>query len=167
MTIHIGEHHVVYQYSFHNAKNHYVGWAQTETVSWLSYLVQRYADQITQPYFQPNPAAPAPFISNSAYNDPAGGPGGQAWALSVVNSQNLLFYGAGFYSFFQNYQTTCQGSANCQQQIINLDSASTVSVYLLSTVGVINSLSVNAQAVIHESDNQNGFQQTVGGWTRT
>ena len=46
-----------------------------------------------QPYFQPNPVPPAPFITNTAYKDPAFGPGA-AWALTVSNSQNILVYGA-------------------------------------------------------------------------
>jgi len=29
----------------------------------------------------------------------------EGWGLRVVNSQNILIYGAGLYSFFDNYNT--------------------------------------------------------------
>ncbi|KAI0692746.1 beta-1,3-glucanase [Cerioporus squamosus] len=77
------EHNILYQYYLVNAANHYMGLIQTET-----------------PYFQPNPVPPAPFITNSAYKDPTLGPGA-SWALTVSNSQNILVFGAGLYSFFQ------------------------------------------------------------------
>jgi hypothetical protein len=62
-------------------------------------------------YYQPNPPAPAPFKVVSSLNDPdfaascAGKPANCAdsWALRIVNSQDILLYGAGFYSFFNNY----------------------------------------------------------------
>lgn len=65
-----------------------------------------YADS----YYQPNPQAPAPFTSVSSLNDPdfsaCSGQGSNcydAWAMRVVDSSNILIYGAGFYSFFNNY----------------------------------------------------------------
>jgi glucan 1,3-beta-glucosidase len=65
-------------------------------------------------YYQPNPVAPAPFTVNSAYNDPnfgtsCSGESGncaEAWGLRIVNSQNVLIYGAGLYSFYNNYDTS-------------------------------------------------------------
>lgn len=70
------EHHVLYQYSFVNAANHYGGLMQTET-----------------PYFQPLPAPPAPFVSNSTFNDPVFDSEVAAWALWVQESQGILIYG--------------------------------------------------------------------------
>jgi len=31
---------------------------------------------------------------------------GNAWGLRVINSQNILVYGAGLYSFFDDYSTS-------------------------------------------------------------
>ena len=76
------EHHVGYQYFLKGAANHYIGLAQTET-----------------PYFQPNPVPPAPFITLAPY-DPQQIGQGSAWAFTTENSQNILIFGAGFYSFF-------------------------------------------------------------------
>ncbi|OBZ70776.1 Glucan 1,3-beta-glucosidase [Grifola frondosa] len=143
------EHSIMYQYSLVNAQNHYLGMIQTET-----------------PYFQPNPVPPAPFIPNSNFKDPTLGPGA-AWALSVSNSQNILVFGAGLYSFFQDYQQACLDTFSCQSQIVNIDSASTIGIYSLSTVATTSQLSVNAQGIINNADNRNGFAQTVTAWTRT
>ncbi|KAF9002426.1 glucan 1,3-beta-glucosidase [Cyathus striatus] len=143
------EHHVLYQYSLVNAKNHYMGLIQTET-----------------PYFQPNPVSPAPFLINSAFNDPtpySGNP--SAWALWVKNSQNILIFGAGLYSFFQDYAQTCLTSNNCQAQIANIDSTSSVNIYSLSTVATTNQLSVNSNGIINQSKNVNGFASTVTSWS--
>ncbi len=48
-----------------------------------------------QPYYQPVPAAPAPFSVNSNFNDPTF-PSGQtsAFAVSISNSQAITIFGA-------------------------------------------------------------------------
>ena len=81
---------------------------------------------------------------------------------------NLVFFlGAGLYSFFQNYNQTCLKTTSCQSQILDVDDASSVSVYSLSTVGTTYQLCVSGQGVINQSLNQNGFAQTVTTWSRT
>ena len=136
-----------------------------------------------QPYYQPNPVPPAPFTTNSAY-DPTTLGDSFAWALTVQNSQNILLFGtcpgslttlraltrspgAGFYSFFNDYNTACQSSQNCQTQIVNIDSSSTIGIYSLTTVDTTWQLSVNNAGVIARSLNPNGFADTVSAWTRT
>ncbi|KAI0744238.1 beta-1,3-glucanase [Daedaleopsis nitida] len=143
------EHSIIYQYYLNNARDHYMGLIQTET-----------------PYFQPSPVPPAPFVLNSAYKDPTPGPGA-AWALTVTNSQNILVYGAGLYSFFQNYNQACVDTFNCQQQNVNIDAGSGVALYMLSTVASQYMLSVNGQGVVPNSANRNGFAETITSWTRT
>ncbi|TCD61973.1 hypothetical protein EIP91_007659 [Steccherinum ochraceum] len=143
------EHHIQYQYYLNGAQNHYIGLAQTES-----------------PYFQPSPVSPAPFILNTQYKDPAVGPG-SAWALTVTNSQNSFVFGAGFYSFFSNYETSvCEPNFNCQSQLINVDSSSSIGIYSLSTVASTWMLSVNSNGIVNNADNRNGFQQTMTAWTR-
>ena len=34
-------------------------------------------------------------------------PNADAWGLRIVDSTNILIYGAGLYSFFNNYSTAC------------------------------------------------------------
>ena len=73
-------------------------------------------------YYQPNPNATIPFPPVASLNDPyiatsladvafcnsagqEGLPcnGADGWGLRVLNSDNILVYGAGLYSFFDNY----------------------------------------------------------------
>ncbi|EJD05787.1 exo-beta-1,3-glucanase [Fomitiporia mediterranea MF3/22] len=143
------EHHVLYQYNLAGAKNHYMGLIQTET-----------------PYFQPSPAPPAPFTSRSDFNDPVYTSSQQmAWAVKITNSQDILIFGAGLYSFFQHFNQVCLNSNDCQTQIFDIDSASTVSVYSLSTVASQFQLSVNQQGIVDQGANRNGLQSTMTVWT--
>ncbi|KAG6888038.1 hypothetical protein C0995_010954 [Termitomyces sp. Mi166 len=161
------EHHTLYQYSLVNARNHYMGLIQTES-----------------PYYQPSPAAPAPFSLNRAWKDPSF-PGDllSAWALHVVSSTNIIVFGAGLYSFFsvsylfdldththrhlgQNYKQDCLSTYTCQSQIVNIDAGSDVAVYSLSTVGTTYQVSVDGRGVVGQSGNRNGFASTVTAWSR-
>ncbi|KAL0947430.1 hypothetical protein HGRIS_014977 [Hohenbuehelia grisea] len=144
------EHHVLYQYNLNKARNHYMGLIQTET-----------------PYFQPIPVAPTPFTINSKYGDPDLSTTPSAWALWVKQSQNITVFGAGLYSFFYNYQQNCIATRTCQKHIVNIDSASTIRIYSLSTVGTTYMLSVNQKGIIDQTNNQNGFAQTATFWSPT
>lgn len=85
------EHHTLYEYSLVNAKDHWMGLIQTET-----------------PYYQPSPAPPAPFSIDSTFSDPSFPSGQQAaWGLTVTSSSSIVVFGAGHYSFFQNYGQDC------------------------------------------------------------
>jgi glucan 1,3-beta-glucosidase len=101
------EHHSLYQYQFVNTRNVYAGQIQTETAYW-----------------QPNPNASAVFPVQTQYNDPnfatscvgVSGNCASGWGLRVVTSQNILIYGAGLYSFFNNY-STCKNSPLSSQHM--------------------------------------------------
>ncbi|TRM62663.1 glycoside hydrolase family 55 protein [Schizophyllum amplum] len=144
------EHHVLYQYNLNGAKNHYMGLIQTET-----------------PYYQPSPAVPAPFTFNTAIGDPTFPSGLQSsWALNIAGSENIFVFGAGLYSFFDNYAQTCLDTFSCQSQIVNVASSNTnVAIFQLSTVATTNMLSVDGSPVILQADNRNGFASTATVWT--
>jgi len=143
------EHSIMYQYSLVGAANHYMGYIQTET-----------------PYFQPNPAPTAPFIPSSTYNDPAQWPQNAAWALYISDSSDILVFGAGHYSFYQNYAQSCDSTYNCQSQIAEIDSSSTnIGIYGLNTVYTTYQLSVNYNGIIYYGNNENGLAETVTAWT--
>ncbi|KAG9310404.1 glycoside hydrolase family 55 protein [Chiua virens] len=145
------EHAALYQYNLVNAKNHYIGFVQTET-----------------PYYQPVPAAPAPYRSSSAYHDPVFGGTPDvdtAWGMYVQSSYDIIVFGAGFYSFFQDYRQTCLDTHTCQAHLFNVDSASSVTVYSVSTLGSTYQLSVEERGVVQESDNRDGFQSTLTAWS--
>ncbi|KAF9262846.1 exo-beta-1,3-glucanase [Marasmius fiardii PR-910] len=144
------EHFTLYQYHLVNAKNHYMGLIQTET-----------------PYYQPNPAVPEPFVTNDKYHDPDNFDGG-AWALQIVKSKDIMVFGAGLYSFFRDYEQTCIETVSCQAQIATVDEESKgVHIYSLSTVGTQFQVSLNEQGVVNQSNNPNGFAQTVTYWSNT
>ncbi|KAF9239592.1 glycoside hydrolase family 55 protein [Melanogaster broomeanus] len=144
------EHHVLYQYSLVGASNHYMGLIQTETA-----------------YFQPDPAPPTPFSISSTYNDPTYENGmNMGWALWVETSTNIIVFGAGHYSFFQNYGQTCLSNNTCQAQIVNTDSGSSITVYSLSTVGSTYQLSVLENGVINWDKDIDGFASTVTVWSQ-
>ncbi|KAJ3986081.1 glycoside hydrolase family 55 protein [Lentinula detonsa] len=143
------EHHVIYQYRFANAENHYLGFVQTES-----------------PYHQPKPPAPYPFSLSEPFADPTFPPDlTSAWSLSVAKSKGIVVLGAGFYSFFHNYDNSCSQNKACQSQITDIDSESNVQLYSVSTVGVQYPISVNQKGVALQQDNVNGFAETVTVWT--
>ncbi|KAH9934691.1 glycoside hydrolase family 55 protein [Fomitopsis serialis] len=145
------EHHVLYQYNLAGAQNHYIGVMQSET-----------------PYFQPLPVPPVPFSINGTYKDPSFPISlTAAWGLYVQSSTDITVFGAGLYSFYQDYGQTCLNTTTCQMQIVNVDSSSTrIGLYSLSTVGVVNLLSVDSSPVIAASSNTDGIQDTVTSWTQ-
>ncbi|KAH8703204.1 putative exo-beta-1,3-glucanase [Talaromyces proteolyticus] len=139
------EHHSLYQYQFSGASNVVAGFIQTET-----------------PYYQPSPDAKSgPYAYNSSINDPnystclSGNC--DAVGLRVSNSNSIHIYGAGLYSFFNKYSTTCSnsgGSENCQSEIFRVDGSTTgLRVYTLNTVGVTNMITVNSSSEALYSDN--------------
>ncbi|KAL5611507.1 hypothetical protein BROUX41_000899 [Berkeleyomyces rouxiae] len=154
------EHHVLYQYQLANTKEIYMGLIQSET-----------------PYFQPNPPASRPFPVIANMSDPDfetdckyrndTTPCEMAWALRVLSSKDVVVYGAGLYSFFNNYSTACSAigaGASCQARIFELQSGSTgvgIEVYNLNTVGTKSMATRNGVDVAKYSDNMNGFSQTV------
>ncbi|GJJ12295.1 hypothetical protein Clacol_006536 [Clathrus columnatus] len=143
------EHHVLYQFNLVNARDHYMGLIQTET-----------------PYYQPIPPPPRPYHVRADWNDPKYYDKA-AWALRIVHSQNILLYGAGFYSFFQDYDTVCIESttADCQQQIVTIDSVSSVTILNLATVGTTYQLTVDGIETVLASQNKNGFSSMLTSWS--
>lgn len=156
------EHHTKYQYQFAHTRSIFAGQIQTETA-----------------YYQPNPSAPLPFPYNAALSDPQFSlnatvsdgnvtaiPASDGWGLRILDSSNVLIYGAGLYSFFDNYSTTCSDQGNgerCQNRIFSLEQSTGrgVSVYNLNTVGTHYQIAVDGKNVAYYGDNLNGFIDTV------
>ncbi|KAJ7265334.1 glycoside hydrolase family 55 protein, partial [Mycena rebaudengoi] len=137
------EHHVIYQYAFHNARDIWAGLIQTET-----------------PYFQPTPNPPTPFSLNPKYGDPSG-ISKDAWGLVISASSNIWVYGAGIYSFFQ----ACVPTRNCQTDIVLVDQQSaSIWLYQVTTAGSTNMLSYPNVTIAKQADNINGFASTLSLW---
>ncbi|KAJ3111779.1 hypothetical protein HK100_002560 [Physocladia obscura] len=144
------EHNQLYNYQFSNAQNIFVAMIQTET-----------------PYYQSVPNALTPFAANSVYNDPTFSgcassdlTCAMSWGLRVVNSNNVIIYGIGTYSFFQNYTQTCLTTYNCQKNIVSIES-STVAISGLSTVGTANMISLNGAQVLPSTPLLSTFASTL------
>jgi glucan 1,3-beta-glucosidase len=157
------EHHVLYQYQLLNTKNIYMGQIQTET-----------------PYFQPNPPATMPFSPVSAIRDPdfvtdcknltGGPPCEMAWGLRVLGSQNITIFGAGLYSFFNNYSDSCcqpDSGTECQDRIFDIKDSSSrqrvtgLETYSLNTIGTVRMITRYGTDVALAKDNTAGFVDTV------
>ncbi|KAL2022498.1 hypothetical protein VTK56DRAFT_5105 [Thermocarpiscus australiensis] len=147
------EHSVLYNYQLHNASNVFLGLIQTET-----------------PYFQGNPDATQPFAVNSQYNDPdfakqcaaadQTGACKRAWGLRAVDSKDVFVYGAGLYSFFDNYGQDCLRTQSCQANMVSLED-SAVHLYGLSTKASVNMLTIDGRSAALDRDNRNNFCATL------
>jgi len=148
------EHSVLYNYNINGASNLYLNMIQTET-----------------PYFQANPNATIPFTTQKTYNDPTFSwcaPADSSCRMSVGlfinNSQNVLIYGAGLYSFFNNYDQTCLNTNSCQKNMAIIAN-SQAHMYAFNTIGATNMLIDQTGAVLApQSANTNGFTSTVAMW---
>jgi glucan 1,3-beta-glucosidase len=149
------EHNQLYQYNLVNTKNIVMGQVQTETA-----------------YYQPNPNVQSPFDQVASLNDPdfdtfcANHDGNcDGWGLRIVDSSDILVYGAGLYSFFNNWDTTCSdsgGPENCQSNIFDLEGTVTgVSVYNLNTIGSVNMITQDGTSLASYSDNIQTFPQCI------
>ena len=83
-------------------------------------------------------------------------------SVRVVDSKAILIYGAGLYSFFNNYELDCSnaGAAACQKRVLSIENSG-VSVYNLNGVGVTNLVTVDNVDVASAADGPNGYVQTV------
>ncbi|KAH8647988.1 pectate lyase superfamily protein-domain-containing protein, partial [Xylariales sp. PMI_506] len=124
------EHSVLYQYQVYGAQTLFMGMIQTES-----------------PYYQVSPPAPAPFASAvGLYNgdpdfsecDPTSISCAVAWGLRASMTQDVLVYGAGLYSWFQEYDQGCLAFSDCQDRMVSLGSNSRFFLYNLITVGTVN-----------------------------
>ncbi|KAK3322698.1 pectate lyase superfamily protein-domain-containing protein [Apodospora peruviana] len=146
------EHSVLYNYQFSKASNVYLSLIQTET-----------------PYFQGNPEATTPYEVNAKFDDPdfktscAGKEGTgceRAWGVRAVDSKDVFIYGAGLYSFFDNYDQECLKTESCQTNMVSIED-SQVHFFGLSTKASVNMLTVNGQSMALDKDNRNNFCATL------
>ncbi|KAK3654385.1 hypothetical protein LTR56_004015 [Elasticomyces elasticus] len=149
------EHSVLYNYQFDGVKALFAGFMQSET-----------------PYMQPAPMAPVPFMFNNNYDDPtfticsdgstgtSDAPCKDAWGLRIVNSQGVLVYGAGLYSFFNAYTQQCVIDEDCQKNMIRIQN-SQVSMYAVTTKAAINMIVDDNGTVVKGADNRDVYGDTV------
>ncbi|KXJ89777.1 glycoside hydrolase family 55 protein [Microdochium bolleyi] len=150
------EHFHLYNYQFAGTKNIFGSMLQTET-----------------PYYQPTPNAVQPFKVNTSLRDPdfvascqgVSGNCANAWGLRIIDSSDIFIYGAGLYSFFNNYSTTCNliaNGANCQSRMVSLEgSIKNVNIFDLSTIGTSDMITRDGRGLTRNSDNFNTYASNV------
>jgi len=143
------EHNVLYNYHLQAAQNVYMTVIQTETA-----------------YFQANPDATVPFDSNPDYYDPdwanCDGPKcKKTWGLRVIDSSDILFYGGGMYSFFENYTQECLDTEDCQVHMVDIVNSG-IKMYGVNTKASVNVISSNGEGLMtHLPDNESIFCATL------
>lgn len=143
------EHHQLYNYQVSGAQNVFMGLIQSET-----------------PYYQSNPTALVPFTPDPSWNDPdfstcTTASCKKAWGLRVVNSSEMYVYGAGLYSFFENYAQSCLKNEDCQENMVEVD-CSDVHLYGLSTKAAVNMVTSNTgKSMVLEMDNTSNYCSTI------
>jgi glucan 1,3-beta-glucosidase len=157
------EHHALYQYQFAHTGNIMAGFIQTETPYWQpvpSVLSQPYplSAGLSDPDYRvlcPS-SAPAPTIPCSALG------------LRIIDSSGIYVYGAGLYSFFNNYSTDCCASPflgfkpECQSRIFSVEGkVEGLRVYSLNTVGSQVMATVGGEDRIGWEDHVAAFPETV------
>ena len=144
------EHSQLYNYELANAKDVYIGIAQSET-----------------PYMQSNPdALSGGFTPNAKYYDPdfstcTTSACKKAWGLRVLDSSDVLVYGAGFYSFFDNWSEDCLATESCQENMVSVECSSDIYLWGLSTKASTNMVTVDGQGAVPQKDNRDNFCSTI------
>ncbi|KAH7311222.1 pectate lyase superfamily protein-domain-containing protein [Stachybotrys elegans] len=153
------EHSVLYNYLVSGAKSVYLGHIQTES-----------------PYYQPNPAPPAPFRAAASFpNDPDFSECevaanvwddrcNYAWGMKIIDSRDIMVHSAGLYSFFNEYYQDCIPTHNCQDRILEVKGSTGVVIFNLFTIATINIASGIDNTDIPQEDNQRGFTTEVSVW---
>ncbi|KAL4880128.1 pectate lyase superfamily protein-domain-containing protein [Aspergillus karnatakaensis] len=149
------EHNQLYNYQVTNAENVFMGLIQTET-----------------PYYQANPNSLVPFTPQEAWNDPdfsscTTDACRKAWGLRVTNSSNVYVYGAGLYSFFENYEQTCIAENSCQENMVEVD-CSDVHIFGLSTIATANMIvSSDGTSLVPQEGNESTYCSTIALFEQT
>ncbi len=79
----------------------------------------------------------------------------------MVNSTYIFVYGAGLYSFFNNYDQGCLITESCQTLMVSLEQSEGIYLYALNTKAATNMVEVDQVAIVPQAANPNGFCQTL------
>ncbi|KAL4973396.1 pectate lyase superfamily protein-domain-containing protein [Aspergillus desertorum] len=148
------EHNQLYNYQVSNAQNIFMGLIQTET-----------------PYYQANPNSLVPFTPQDSWNDPdfsycTTDACRKAWGLRVTNSSSVYVYGAGLYSFFENYDQECL-DGSCQENMVQVD-CSDVHIFGLSTIASQNMIAnSDGSSLVPQEGNKSTYCSTIALFEQT
>lgn len=115
---------------------------------------------------QDNPNSLQPFAPNATWSDPTFDQCVdytcyKTYGLRIVDSNEVFVYGAGLYSFFDNYDQGCLITENCQQFMIQLDNSSEIYLYNPQTKASANIMAIDGIAVLSSQGLGSTFCQGV------
>lgn len=115
---------------------------------------------------QGNPNALAAFTPNASWSDPTfdtcvDNTCYKTYGLRITDSNEIFVYGAGLYSFFDNYDQGCLITENCQEFMIQLDNSSEIYLYNPNTKASANIMAIDGQAVLSGQNLESTFCQGV------
>ncbi|KAK6504485.1 hypothetical protein TWF506_002680 [Arthrobotrys conoides] len=88
-----------------------------------------------------------------------------SWALRIVQSEDVHLYGAGLYSWFQNYDQGCLRGSGCQWNVAQVDGATKkLRMQNFVTVGASVMLNNPRNLAIFADKNRNGFASSALGF---
>ncbi|KNG48740.1 glycoside hydrolase family 55 protein [Stemphylium lycopersici] len=188
------EHHVLYEYQFVDTHDIFMGQIQTETAYYQpnpdALIPFPENPALSDPVFTSTPSSSSssspslslslttPLINVTATLDPTtnattnsttpSSPNtASGWGLRIVRSNNILGYGVGLYSFFDNYSTDCSqvgAGAVCQSRIISIEgdrNTYDISLYNLNTVGSTEMITRDGVDLASNVDNNSTFVDTI------
>ena len=85
----------------------------------------------------------------------------KTYGLVIQNSTYIFNYGAGLYSFFNNYDSGCITTTNCQQYVVSITGSEAIYLFGLNTVAVQTLVEVDGVSLVPEKANVNTFCRTV------
>jgi glucan 1,3-beta-glucosidase len=144
------EHNQLYNYQVANAQNIFMGAIQTETA-----YMQSNPDALSAGY------SPLDSLSDPMFSTCTDELCKKTWGLRIFESSDVYVYGAGLYSFFDNYQQACLLTESCQDNMVSIECSSDVYLYGLNTKAATNMVVVDGVSQALQSDNENGFCQTI------
>jgi len=115
---------------------------------------------------QTNPRADVAFQANPTYHDPTFQYCFQdvcykTYGLRVFNSTYIFVYGAGLYSFFQNYDSTCLLTTTCQEVPASFEESEAIYLFGLYTIGCQSMVQVDGMDLAPDGQNINTFGESV------
>ncbi|CAI4211160.1 unnamed protein product [Parascedosporium putredinis] len=113
--------------------------------------------------FPPVAALQDPDFATSCRDVPDDVPCAMAWGLRVIGSKDIVIFGAGLYSFFNNYSTDCcqpTSGTECQQRIFEVVGSS-LTTYNLNTIGTVRMVTRHGKDIAFARDNTAGFVDTI------
>lgn len=110
-----------------------------------------------------------PYPTNTTLSDPDYGNcltgNCDSYGLRVLDGSSISIYGAGLYSFFNDYSTDCStfpSPENCQSEIFSVEgSTSGLNVFVLNTVGVQNMIVQDGKSLANVTANLGTFSSTI------